>query len=184
MCDSNIHDELKNIKESVCPFCEQLLVEGDKATDLCCNNQDIEHIEGIRTCINCGLAHGCDYDSGYTDFYENMFKIYRKSVYQRKYHIENVLNWLCFENIIELTLKQRDSIYEVFYEINSILPLVNKTRRRIISVNFILRRIFEMIGISYKKIPISKSKKTLAFYDKYWDSIMYHIGDKIKSIIG
>ena len=70
-----------------------------------------------------------------------------------------------------------------FYEINSILPLVNKTRRRIISVNFILRRIFEMMGIPCKKIPISKSKKTLAFYDKYWDSIMYHIGDKIQSII-
>ena len=41
----------------------------------------------------------------------------------------------------------------------------------------------EMMGIPYKNIPISKSKKTLAFYDQYWASIMSLIGDKIKSII-
>ena len=55
-----------------------------------------------------------------------------------------------------------------------------------ISVNYIIqmRMIFKMMGIPYKKIPISKSKKTLAFYNKYWASIMSLIGDKIKSIIG
>ena len=41
-----------------------------------------------------------------------------------------------------------------------------------------------MMGIPYKNIPISKSKKTLAFYDRYWTTIMSLIGDKIKSIIG
>ena len=114
MCDSKIHEQLKDIQEYSCPFCDQVLVECVKVTNTSCDEQYIEILHGIRTCINCGLVHGYDYDSGYTDFYENMFKIYRKSVYQRKYHIENVLNWLCFENIIELTLKQRDSIYEVF----------------------------------------------------------------------
>ena len=53
-----------------------------------------------------------------------------------------------------------------------------------ISVNFIMRKIFKMIGIPYKNIPISKSKKTLAFYDQYWSNIMSLIGDKIKSIVG
>ena len=41
-----------------------------------------------------------------------------------------------------------------------------------------------MMGIPYKQIPISKSKKTLAFYDQYWKHIMSLIGYKIKSIIG
>ena len=40
-----------------------------------------------------------------------------------------------------------------------------------------------MMGIPHKQIPNSKSKKTLAFYNKYWDKIQFLIGDKIKSII-
>ena len=39
-----------------------------------------------------------------------------------------------------------------------------------------------MMGIPYKKIPISKSKKTLAFYNQYWVSVMSRIGDKINDI--
>ena len=53
-----------------------------------------------------------------------------------------------------------------------------------ISVNFIMRKIFKMMGIPFENIPISKSKKTLAFCDKYWKHIMLLIGNKIKFIIG
>ena len=42
-----------------------------------------------------------------------------------------------------------------------------------------------MMGIPYKNIPISKSKKTLAFCDQYWKLVLcLLIGDKIKFIIG
>ena len=68
-------------------------------------------------------------------------------------------------------------------EIGKVLNEVNGTRKRMISVNFIMRKIFKMMGIPYKNIPISKSKKTLAFYNQYWASIMSLIGDKIKSIV-
>ena len=40
-----------------------------------------------------------------------------------------------------------------------------------------------MMGLPYDKIPISKSRKTLTFYSRYWASIMSLIGDKIQSII-
>ena len=157
------------MEESTCPFCDQLLVEGDKVAELCCSEQDVGNKNGINVCINCGSVHGYDYVHEYIDFYENMYRIRRKSVYG---------------NRVELTHNQRDRIYKVFVEIGTILPLVNGTRKRMMSVNFIMRRIFMMMGIPYKKIPISKSKKTLAFYDKYWDSILSLIGDKIKFIIG
>ena len=39
------------------------------------------------------------------------------------------------------------------------------------------------MGLPYDHIPISKSKKTLSYYKKYWDTIMSLIGDKIQSII-
>ena len=184
-CNSRIHDELKNIEESTCPFCDQLLVEGDKVTDSCCSEQDIESKTGINVCLNCGAVHGYNYENvnEYINFYDNLHKIHKKSVYHRKYHIENVLNSICYRNRVELTHNRRYQIYKVFVEIDTILHLVNKTRKRMISINFILSKIFKMMGLPYNKIPISKSKKTLAFYDKYWASIMSLIGDKIKTII-
>ena len=60
---------------------------------------------------------------------------------------------------------------------------MNENRKRMISVSFIMRRIFKMMGLPCDNIPVSKSKKTLAFYEKYWNAIIGLIGDKIQSII-
>ena len=183
-CISQIHNEFMDIGESICPFCDQLLEEGEKVFDLCCNDQDLEHNNGMKICLNCGSVHGYDNVNEYIDFYENIYRIHQKSVYHRKYHIENVLNSICYEKRVELTHDQRDRIYKVFVERGKILNEVNCTRKRMISVNFIMRMIFEMMGLPYNQIPISKSRKTLAFYDKYWAKIISLIGDKIISIIG
>ena len=43
-------------------------------------------------CTNCGKIYYEFYKNNYIDFYENMYKIRKKSIYKRKYHIENVLN--------------------------------------------------------------------------------------------
>ena len=183
ICNPQIHDELIQMEESICPYCDQLLVEGDKAADLCCSEPEVDNNNGINVCRNCGSVHGYDYVNEYIDFYDNMYRIHRKSVYQRKYHIEYALNRICYGNRIELTLNQRDRIYKAFTEIGVILHSVNGTRKRMIAN--IMRRIFKMMGIPCKKIPITKSKKNiyLAFYDQYWASIMSLIGDKIKTII-
>ena len=159
-CNSQIHEELMNIEESTCPFCDQLLVEGDKVAESCCSEQYLDHNNGVKVCINCGLVNSYVYLTEYLDFYDNMYRIHRKSVYHRKYHIENVLNDLCYDKRVELTNDQRDRIYKVFVEIGNILHKVNNTRKRMISVYFIIIRIFKMMDIPYKKIPISKSKKT------------------------
>ena len=184
MCDSNIHDELINLEQSTCPFCDQLLMEGDKATDSCCNEQNIENLNGSNTCMNCGSVHFYTTDNEYIDFYANLHKIKKKSQYIRFYHIENVLNKLCLDNGIVLPIKQRGRIYKIFKLIGTIIPKVNNTtRKRLISINYILKMIFIMMGLPYDHIPISKSKKTLSYYKKYWDTIMSLIGDKIQSII-
>ena len=184
-CDPEIHDELKNIEESTCPFCNQLLViESVNEAIPCCSKQDIENNDGIYVCLNCGSVHGYDNVNEYIDFYENIYKIHRKSVYHRKYHIENILNGLLVDQRVELNHNQRDRIYKVFVEIGTILNDVNGARKRMISTKFIMRNIFKMMGLPYNNIPITKSKKTLAFYDKYWANIMALIGDKIGTIIG
>ena len=104
-CNTKIHDELKNMEESTCPFCDRLLVEVDKVVESCCGEQDMENVNGMNICMNCGLVHGCDYVKECFDFYENMYKIRQKSRYHRNYHIDNVINDISFKNKIQLTHK-------------------------------------------------------------------------------
>ena len=124
-CNSQIHDELKNMMELNCPFCDKQLVEINKADDSCCSGQELVNIDGINKCVNCGVVHGYVYVAEYFNFHDNMYKIRNKSVYHRKYHTENVLNTISGENNIQLTPKQRDQIQKVFIEIDSILHMVN-----------------------------------------------------------
>ena len=189
-CNRDLHNELSDSGEISCPFCDQNLDSNEKPkdrlvkNDLCCDNHDIINDNGMLVCKSCGVVQGYDFVKEYVDFYDNRHKFIRKSVYHREYHINNTLLNIEEKYNIEVSYHQKNKIDMVFVEIGKILKEVNGTRKRMISVNFIMRMIFKMMGIPYEKIPISKSKKTLAFYDKYWVSIMSLIGDKIKSIIG
>ena len=136
-CNSQIHDDLKDIGESTCFYCDQLLVEGDKVAESCCIEQDILEDVYSTVCKNCG-SQSYKYTSNYIDFYENMYRIRCKSAYKRFYHIENTLNSICCENKITLTYKQRDKIYKTFKIIGSVIPSVNKLRRRMISTKYII----------------------------------------------
>ena len=182
-CNFVIHDELKNMSEQMCPFCDRLLVEVNKAVEPCCDEQELENIDGMNTCVNCGSVLGYVFVDKCIDLYENIYKIRKKSVYCRKYYIENVMNSISFENNTELTHGQRDQIYKVFVEIGTIIPLVNRNRKRMISVKFIMKQLFKMLGLPYKDINVTKSKKTLKYYKQYWEKIQSLIGDRIQSII-
>ena len=178
-CNNQIHDELKNMGESICPFCDQLLVEVNKAIESCCSEQDMETVKGMNICVNCGLVHGYDYAAENFDFYDKMYSIRRKLVYHRNYHIDNVMNGISFQ----LTLKQKDQIHKIFVEINSVLHEVNDERKRIISIKFILKQLFRMLGLPYKDIQVTKLKRTLKYYEQYWEEVQLLIGDRIQSII-
>ena len=170
-CDSEIHNDLINMEDFTCPFCCQILVKGDKVDDSCCNKPNMMNEKGMNVCLNCGLIHGYEYTSNYIDFYQNMYRIRRKSVYHRKYHIENMLNNIYFETRIDLTHDQRERIFRVFSEISDIIPTVNGRRKRLISIKYIICRLFERLGIQIS-IEISKSQKTMDFYANYWAKIL------------
>ena len=185
-CNKELHDELKESGDIVCPFCDEKIKDSNKITkdDECCDNQDVINENGMQVCRSCGVVQGYNYAKEYVDFYENRHRFIRKSVYHREYHINNLLLKIEEKYNIEISHHQKCKIERVFVEIGNIIDQVNGTRKRMISVNFIMRKIFKMMGIPYKNIPINKSKKTLAFYDRYWTKIMFIIGDNIKSIIG
>ena len=117
------------------------------------------------------------------DFYNNMYKIRKKSVYHRNYHIDNVLDNISCENNIQLTHHQRERIYKVFVEIDSVLNEVNDGRKRMISVKYIIKQLFKMLGLPCKDINVTKSKRTLTYYKQYWKKVQLLIGNRIQSII-
>ena len=184
-CNSDIHDYLKE-SEVVCPFCDEKIEDSNKKPkdDECCDNQEVITTDGMQVCRSCGVIQGYTYVKEYVDFYENRHRFIRKSVYNRKYHVNNNILKIQEKYGIELSNSQKNKIDSIYVAIGNVINDVNCTRKRMISVNFIMRKIFKMMGIPYKNIPISKSKKTLAFYDRYWAKIMFLIGDNIKSIIG
>ena len=47
---------------------------------------------------------------------------------------------------ITFSVEQINKIYRVFVEIGRILPQVNGNRKRMISINFILRKVLGMMG--------------------------------------
>ena len=179
-CDSVLHNELKNMEEPTCPFCDQLLVEVDKVVDPCCSEQDMN---GKNTCINCGVVNSDIYVTEYVNFYDNIHRIRQKSVYHRKYHIENVLDSIFSDNNIQLTYHQREQIYKVFVEIDSVLNEVNDGRKRMISIKYVIKQLFKMLGLPYKDINVTKSKRTLTYYKQYWKKVQSLIGDRIQLII-
>ena len=190
-CNKELHDELKESGDIVCPFCDQKLEDSnEKPQDRlvkyysCCDNQYIINDDGMLVCRSCGIGQGYESSVEYVDFYKNRHRFIRKSVYHREYHINNILLDIEEKYNIKISNCQKHKIDAIFVEIGKILNEVNGTRKRMISINFIMRMILKMMGIPYKNIPISKSKKTLAFYDQYFTSIMSLIGDKIKSIVG
>ena len=190
ICNDELHVSLSESGDIVCHFCDQKLEDSDEKPqdrlakyDLCCDKQDVFNNNGMLVCRSCGIVQGYETAREYIDFYENKYRMKRKSVYHRKYHVNNILMDITSKYKITFSVDQKNKILRIFAEIDKIFPQINGERKRIVSVYFILIKIFKMLGIESNKLPITKSKKTLAFYNEYWAKIMSLIGDKMKEII-
>ena len=119
-------------------------------------------------CKNCGQVHDFLTADEYVDFYENRHKIKRNSVYHKKYHIINVMNDIAQINSIQIGYYNRENMLRIFKLIDNITqPYVG--RKRLISVNFIIKQLFDILGIEYKIIPLTRSKNTLKYYENWWE---------------
>ena len=188
-CNMELHKILIKSGEMVCPLCNQNLEDSDeKPRDrlaeyyLCCDCQDIINDNRMIVCRSCGIVQGYGTAREYVDFYENRHRMRRKSVYHRKYHINNILMDISTKHNITFSVEQKNKIMRIFSEIGKILPQINGERKRI-SLYFILRQVLRMMGLPFDKIPISESKKTLASYQQYWTQMILLIGDRMKGII-
>ena len=188
-----IKDDFMQVDSSLCQFlhCKDECVfcgfheENNKLTNVpyCCENQKIRDISGQLTCIYCGQVVGEDFKTEYINFHANLFKIYKKTVYNRKYHLSHTLDKIILQCKVKISCSNSFKIHKIFVEINKILPQINGKRKRIISLKYLLHRILRLMKIDSSQIELTKSKKTMKLYNVYWDKIMNIIGNEIINII-
>ena len=135
-------------------------------------------------CKNCGQVHDYLTADEYVDFYENRYRIKRKSVYHRKYHILNVINDIAENNNIQVGYYNREEILRIFRLIGQVTPQVNNFRRkRLISVNYIIKQLFDILGVENKIIPLTQSKNTLKYYEYWWERVYSLIKADISRLV-
>ena len=97
-CGNIITEEMIKMDYIDCPFCDEELQQPTIKIDSCSEKQDIINNKGMNVCRNCGSVHSYGTASEYIDFYENKYRFIKRSVYQRKHHLDNVLNDLSSKN--------------------------------------------------------------------------------------
>ena len=140
--------------------------------------------DGFIVCKNCGQVHDYLTSDEYIDFYENRHKMKRKSLYHRKYHILSVVNDMAHNNNIQVGYYNREKILRIFRSIDQVIPQVNNfPRRRLISVNFIIKQLFDILGVEYKIVPLTRSKNTLRYYENLWERVYSLIKADISCLV-
>ena len=161
-CNSKIHNEIETLGGIFCPFCDRKLEDSyEKPQDRydCCDSPDMINDNGMLVCRICGIVQQYESSTEYVDFYENIRKIRRKSVYHRKYHVSNILTGLSIKHNITISVFHKSKILRIFSEIDKILPQINGERTRIISVNFLIKKILKRMKLPHSYVKITKSKK-------------------------
>ena len=172
MCNKKVHELLIQEGQVNCVFCnKQIQDPGKPRRYFCCDSMRLIK-DNLLLCENCRQAHDYLTADEYIDFYENRYRIKRKSVYHRKYHIINVMNDIAQINGIQIGYYNRENILRIFKLIDNVTPEVNNfDRKRLISVNFIIKQLFDILGIEYKIIPLTRIKNTLKYYENWWERV-------------
>ena len=92
MCNKEIHELLIQEGQVNCVFCDKQIQDPGKPERYFCSDK------------NCGQVHDYLTADEYIDFYENRYRIKRKSVYHRKYHIINTLSDIAQKIISKLSI--------------------------------------------------------------------------------
>ena len=70
------------------------------------------------------------------------------------------------------TRENRENILRIFKLIDNVTPEVNNfDRKRLVSVNFLIKQLFDILGIEYKIIPLTWIKNTLKYYENWWERV-------------
>ena len=126
---------------------------------------------GQWLCVECGVLKGHilgKYDINDCD----RLHYQKKSIYHRKYYYEKKVNNIT--NLIGLNDEEKSELYERLLELNSEnMSIINKkySRKRIININYILKKILKEMGCKkYVNIKLKISPKIFKIYKNWWKS--------------
>ena len=109
---------------------------------------------------------------------------WRASRAELRYYILNVMNDIAQKNDIQIGYYNRENILRIFKMIYRVsLEVNNIGQQRLISVNFIIKQLFGILGIEYKFIPLTRSKNTLKYYEAWWERVYALIKEDINRLI-
>ena len=141
----------------------------------------IAHVLFVKTVHQ--LVHGYQTAREYIDFHEKKHLIKKKSIYNRKYHLQNKIINIIMTNDAIISYKHQQKILDIFEKIDKILSIVNnKTRKRMIKIDFILNKLFHLLNINIQ-IAQNDSEKLSLYNEQYWNKINSLIGGEIQSIL-
>ena len=168
MCNKEVHELLMHEDQVNCIFCnKQIQDPGKPRRYFCCDSMRLIK-DGFIVCKNCGQVHDEYFAPEYFDFYGNRHRIRKKSVYHRKYHIINVMNDIAQKNSIQIGYYNRENILRIFQLLDRVSPV---GRKQLISVNFIIKQLFDILGVKYQFIPLTRSTTTLKYYEDWWKRV-------------
>ena len=84
---------------------------------------------------------------------------------------------------VDINYENRQRIFNIFDLIDKVKPEVNSDHKRMISVAYVLRRLFEILGLPYDNIKTTTSKKTLNYYNQWWNEVYGLIKHHIHKVI-
>ena len=130
MICEKLHNKKLLLKQYViCPSCGLKIQEiNNKNNQKTRCGKEISEIDYQMIFLICGKIYYEFYKNNYIDFYENMYKIRKKSVYIRKYHIQNELSDIELKNKLPISRAIINRVGTTFDVINMVLPQVNKEK--------------------------------------------------------
>ena len=147
----------------------------------CCKKKSLINNGGEVVCKFCGqVSHYEMVNEEFIDYYKNLYRIRRKSKYQRKYHIKNVLLDKLLQNYIYLTVEETSKIFRIFENVAALFFWLYPLRKRLIKFNFIFYKIFYeekfegLVPWQYKIFSVRLSKQAVKKYNEIWNNINYH----------
>ena len=148
----------------------------------CCKKKSLINNGGEVVCKFCGqVSHYEMVNEEFIDYYKNLYRLRRKTKYQRKYHIKNVLMDKLLQNYIYLTVEETSKLFRIFENVVTLFFRLYPLRKRLIKFNFIFYKIFneeKFEGLppwQYKIFSVRLSKQAAKKYNEIWNNINNHL---------
>ena len=151
MCKKEVHELLIQEDYVTCVFCnKQIQDPGKPERDFCCDSMRLIK-DNFLVCKNCGQVHDYLTADEYIDFYENRYRIKRKSIYYRKCHMINThINDIAQKNNIQLDYYDRESILRIFQLFTALNKIIDK--RLLIFITNEVIKYYNFLGITFQTI--------------------------------